>query len=351
MLADFGADVLRVDRPNGFFGPKDNLSRRKSSIILDLKCPGSKSVLLSLLRSADVFLDPFRPDVLEKLGLSPQVLQRNNPRLIVARLTGFRREGKYSRSAGHDINYLAISGVLSLLGRKGEAPYAPINVLGDFAGGSLPCFAGVLLALISRSQTGKGQVVEANMVDGTQFLGTFARFCLERGTKDWRKPRGENLLDGAAPFYDSYETKDGKFMAVGAMEPEFYAAFVRGLGFKLEELPDRGEEDWPDDTHWGELREIFRRTFLERTQSEWCEVFDGTDACVSPVLGMLEASAELRPLVGLSRTPSLDVSDRSVIEPGEGGERVLTEWLGWERGRDYVVDGRTVKVASYKAKI
>jgi alpha-methylacyl-CoA racemase len=260
-------------------------------------------------------------------------------------LTGYRRTGPYATAAGHDINYLAVSGVLSLIGRKGEPPYAPINLLGDFGGGALPCFAGILLALLARNQTGKGQVVEANMVDGVQYLATFARFCLEQGTKDWNKPRGENLLDGAAPFYGTYETKDGKYMVVGAMEPQFYKAFVEGLGLKINELPDRGDKDWPDDTNWGELREIFKKKFLEKTQEEWNKIFLGTDACVSPVLELLEATEELTPIVGLSDTPSLDVSDRSILEPGHNSDRILSSWLGWQEGIQYTVDGTTVKQA------
>jgi alpha-methylacyl-CoA racemase len=271
------------------------------------------------------------------------LLLKRNPRLIFARLTGYRRTGPFATAAGHDINYLAMSGVLSLLGRKGEAPYAPINVLGDFGGGSVPCFLGILLSLLHRSQTGKGQIVEANMVDGVQYLGTFPRFCLELGTKDWNKPRGENLLDGGAPFYGTYETKDGKYMAVGAMEPQFYTEFVRGLGFKVEELPDRGDKDWPDSTNWEELRKLFTDRFLEKTQNEWRAIFDGTDACVSPVLPLLEAAKELHPIVGLSESPSLDVSDRTIIEPGDGCDRILSGWLGWKNGKDYFVDGKTVK--------
>jgi len=278
------------------------------------------------------------------LGLAPDDLIKRNPKLIVARLTGYRRTGKYATAAGHDINYLAISGVLSLLGRKGEAPYAPINVLGDFGGGGLVCFTGILLALLHRAQTGKGQVVEANMVDGVQYLATFPRFCIEFGQRDWNKPRGENLLDGAAPFYGTYETKDGKYMAVGAMEPQFYEDFVRGLGLNLEELPDRGDSPWPDSRNWPELMEIFRKRFLEKTQDEWNAVFDGTDACVSPVLPLLEATKELKPIVGLSETPSLDVTDRTELVPGDGSDRVLNEWLGWKEGKDYVIDGKTVKV-------
>ena len=337
--------MVRIDRPNDFFGPPDNLTRRKSSVILDLKAPASKAVLYEILRIADVFLDPFRPGVLEKLGFDPQELRRRNPKLIVARLTGYRRTGTFAKAAGHDINYLAMSGVLSLLGRKGETPYAPINVLGDFAGGSFPCFAGILLALIYRSTTGKGQIVEANMVDGVNYLATFARFCLEQGTRDWAKPRGENLLDGAAPFYGTYETKDGKYMSVGAMEPQFYKLLVEGLGFNIKDLPDRGDDPWPNDKNWVELREIFKKRFLERTQKEWCAVFDGTDACVSPVLEMLDASKVLNPVVALSQTPSYDVSDRSVLKPGGGQDRILSQWLGWKNGKEYVVKDKTVKQA------
>jgi len=343
LLGDFGADVVRIDRPHDFFGPPDNLSRRKSSVILDLKNAASRQVLLNLLDTADVFLDPYRPGVLEKLGLAPKDLIRRNPRLIVARLTGYRRDGPYAYAAGHDINYLAVSGVLSLMGRKGEAPYAPVNLLGDFAGGGLCCFAGILLALVSRSATGKGQIVEANMVDGLQYLATFPRFCLESGTKDWNKERGENLLDGASPFYDSYETKDGKYISVGAMEPHFYKIFVEKLGFDPERLPSRGDEDWPDDRNWKELKDLFTRRIKEKTQAEWCAIFDGTDACVSPVLSLLEACEELKPVVGLSDTPSLDVTDRSVLKPGHDSDRVLAEWLGWRKGEDYIVEGTTVK--------
>jgi alpha-methylacyl-CoA racemase len=312
-------------------------------VVLDLKSPASKDVLYSLISAADIFLDPYRPGVLEKLGLAPKMLLHRNPRLIVARLTGYRRTGPYAKAGGHDINYLAMSGVLSLLGRKHEKPYAPINVLGDFGGGGLVCFTGILLALVHRSQCGRGQIVEANMVDGVQFLATFTRFCLEEGTQAWNKPRGENLLDGGAPFYDTYETKDGKFMAVGAMEPQFYAELVKGLGFRLDELPNRGDTNWPDSRNWVELSGIFRRRFLEKTQTEWCEIFEGTDACVSPVLPMLEAAKELNPIVGLSETPSLDVTDRTVIEPGDGSEKVLADWLGWKNGKEYIVDGKTVK--------
>jgi alpha-methylacyl-CoA racemase len=290
-----------------------------------------------------VFLDPFRPGVLEKLGLSPQFLQKKNPRLIVARLTGYRRTGAFSQVAGHDINYLAVAGVLSLLGRKGERPYAPSNLLADFAGGALPCFCGILLALITRTQTGRGQIVEANMVDGVQYLTTFPRLSMVLGVKGWDKARGENLLDGGAPFYDTYETKDGKYMAVGALESQFYANFVNGLGLELTKLPDRGSLSSPESRHWPELYKIFKMRFLEKTQDEWRTIFDDIDACVSPVLPLLEANEEIKPIVGLSETPSLDVTDRTIVPHDATSENVLEKWLGWKKGVDFIVDGTVVK--------
>jgi alpha-methylacyl-CoA racemase len=214
LLADYGATVLRLDRPSPNAQPtSDQLTRRKTSIAVDLKSPAAIALVKKLLPNVDVVIDPFRPGVLEKLGLSPQdVLLKINPRLIVGRMTGFRRDGKYSMMAGHDINYIAVSGVLSLFGRKGEKPYPPGNVVGDFAGGGAMCFLGILLALLAREKSGHGQVVEANMVDGSAALATMPRLGLK--TEVWRRARGTNMLDGGAPFYDTYETKDGRYMAV-----------------------------------------------------------------------------------------------------------------------------------------
>lgn len=214
LLADYGATVLRLDRSTTTPHPtSDQLTRRKTSICVNIKSPGGISLIKKLLRTVDVVIDPFRPGVLEKAGLSPEdVMLKLNPRLIVARMTGFRRDGKYKDMAGHDINYIAVSGVLSMFGRAGEKPYPPGNVVGDFAGGGAMCFLGILLALLARERSGFGQVVEANMVDGSAMLATMPRL----GTKTdvWSGPRGTNLLDGGAPYYDTYETKDGKYMAV-----------------------------------------------------------------------------------------------------------------------------------------
>lgn len=214
LLADYGATVLRLDRPSPVPHPtSDQLTRRKASITVNLKSPSAIALVKKLLPNVDVVIDPFRPGVLEKLGLSPQdVMLKINPRLIVGRMTGFRRDGKYSMMAGHDINYIAVSGVLSLFGRKGEKPYPPGNVVGDFAGGGAMCFMGILLALLARERSGHGQVVEANMVDGSAVLATMPRLGLK--TEVWKRERGTNMLDGGAPFYGTYETKDGKYMAV-----------------------------------------------------------------------------------------------------------------------------------------
>ncbi|PWY86365.1 CoA-transferase family III [Aspergillus sclerotioniger CBS 115572] len=355
LLADYGASVLRIDRPKA--ASADQLTRHKSSATVDLRDPASHRVLLSVLKDADILIDPYRPGVLERLGLSPsEVLLKHNPRLIVARLTGFRRDGKYKDMAGHDINYIAVAGVLSMLGRSGERPYPPGNLLGDFAGGGTMCFLGILLALISRMQTGRGQIVEANMVDGSAYLAAMPR--LGRQTPFWSAPRGQNMLDGGSPFYDTYETKDKeKYFAVGALEPQFYAALLKGLGFNPEELPPRDDKD-----NWPALRAAFAKRFKEKTRAEWEAVFDDTDACATPVLEqdeLEESGYEQRPAVHLVDTPGLSIPTDDGgwtgggLIPGTGGEDTLKTWLGWAKGRNYDVrpDGALVQLPDGKAKL
>lgn len=272
-------------------------------------------------------------------------------------MTGFRRSGKYRDMAGHDINYLAVSGVLSQLGRAGFPPSPPANLLGDFGGGGLVCFTGILLALIKRGVCGMGQVVEANMVDGVAYLGVMPRFA-RKIEGMWDKPRGENLLDGGCPYYDTYETREGGYVAVGALEPQFFAALLKGLGMKGSDLPGKRE----DRRTWPALRELFERTFRSKTRGEWDGIFDGTDACVTPVLTQQELEEQdydQRPLVTLSASPGRAVTEgeaegRPVAEgqgigvegsgwvskglsPGVGGEEVLAQWMGWSRGRHYDV--------------
>jgi alpha-methylacyl-CoA racemase len=332
------------------------LARHKSSIAVNLKAPGGVALVAELAKHVDVIIDPFRPGVLEKLGLGPDVLLAANPRLIYGRMTGFRRDGKYAAMAGHDINYLAVSGVLSVLGRDGEKPHPPWNVLADFAGGGGTLFQGILLALLARQPTGRGQVVEANMVDGSSYLTTFPRFALKTPLGD--KGRGKNLLDGGCPFYDTYETRDGKYMSVGALEPQFYRALIRGLG-----LDGQGWEEKRQDTaNWTEMRRLFEETFRSKTRAEWEQIFDGTDACCAPVLEYPELETQSdregdqRPAVTLRETPCLAVTEGATdvsqgqgsgvhgggytgrsLAPGDGGQDVLHQWLGWSQGRDFEV--------------
>ena len=297
----------------------------------------------TLLKDVDILLDPYRPGVLEVLGLSPSELLARNKRLIIARLTGFRRDGKYAKMAGHDINYLAVSGVLSQLGRKSEAPYPPANILADFAGGGLMCAFGILLALLAREKTGKGQVVECNMVDGSAYLGTFMRFASK--TPLWNKPRGENLLDGGCPFYDVYKCKDGGYMAVGALEPQFFAKLLEGL-----ELDQGYAMKQQDRKTWPAMREIFHAKFLEKTRGQWEAIFDGNDACCTPVLTQAEleeARYEQRLAVGLTHSFGSGHNEgdgwrSSGLVPGSGGEEVLKSWLGWKRNKNFAVQGNAL---------
>ena len=341
MLSSYGASVLRIDRPNQSTSA-DLLTSHKSSIAIDLKSSPSKALLLTLTAKSDVLIDPFRPGVLEKLGLDPEtVLRKANPRLIVVRLTGFRRDGKYKDMAGHDINYLAVSGVLSMLGAQGQPPLPPGNVLADFAGGGMVAFVGVLLALIHRGVSGTGQVVEANMVDGVSYLGTFPRYGLR--TPMWNQERGTNTLDGGCPYYGCYECKDaGRYMSVGALEPQFFTELLKGLGLSTEDVCPNGI-DRTDKRSWPYMRQVFEKRFRERTRREWEAIFDGTDACAAPVLEMGELEQQgydLRPAVGLTSSPGRAVEEAWTGKPlkaGHGGEQTLQDWMGWKQGTDYTV--------------
>jgi alpha-methylacyl-CoA racemase len=279
ILADFGAQVVRVDRIGS--GSFDHLARGKLSAAINPKQPEGLGALLRMIDQADVLLEPYRPGVMERLGLGPDVVCNRNPRLIYARLTGFGQEGPYAHMAGHDINYIALSGALSLIGRAGEKPLAPLNLLGDFAGGGMLCALGILLALVERGRSGQGQVVDSAMVDGAAYLSTFIYNFRHAGF--WSDERGANMLDSGAPFYDTYETKDGRYVSVGAIEPQFYAALLSGLGLDAASLPHQ-----LDRTQWPATKEKFAAIFSNKTRDEWCAIFDGTDACVAPVLSLGE---------------------------------------------------------------
>lgn len=286
ILADLGADVLRVDRaercgPDAVAGP-DPLSRGRRSIGLNLKDPAAVELLLRLAEEADVLVEGFRPGVAERLGFGPAVCAERNPRLIFARMTGWGQDGPLAPTAGHDIDYISVSGALSTVGRAGESPVPPVNLLGDFGGGGMLLAMGILAALVERAGSGRGQVVDAAMVDGSALLTAFIYGLRARG--GWQEERGTNLLDGGAPFYDTYATADGHYVGVGALEPQFYAALLHGLGLADAGLPAQHDRDG-----WPVLRQRFAETFASRTRAEWEQVFAGTDACVAPVLSISEA--------------------------------------------------------------
>jgi alpha-methylacyl-CoA racemase len=285
MLADLGADVIRVDRPNELpLFPLESmlLHRGRRSVIVDLRHERGAEVIKSLAAAADVVMEGYRPGVAERLGIGPDDLLTVNPRLVYGRMTGWGQDGPLAQSAGHDIGYIAITGALHAIGPKGGAPQIPLNLLGDFGGGGMFLVTGVLAALLEARASGRGQVVDAAIVDGTAVLSTMIHGLMAGGV--WRDRRGVNPLDGGLPWYAVYETSDGRHMAVGALEPQFYAEFVRLL-LGEEETADRG-----DAAEWPALRERFAAAFRGRTMAEWASVFEGTDACVAPVLSLTEAA-------------------------------------------------------------
>jgi alpha-methylacyl-CoA racemase len=290
LLADLGAEVIRVDRPSS--GPsstdarRDVVNRGKRSVTADLKVPAGKELALELADHADVLLEGLRPGVMERLGLGPDVCLQRNPRLVYARMTGWGQTGPLAQRAGHDINYIALTGALWATGRANERPAPPLNLVGDYGGGSMFVVMGVLAALLERTNSGHGQVIDAAMVDGTAALTTL--FSSLRATDRWIDERGANLIDTGAPFYDVYECADGKFLAVGAIEQEFYEELVRRTGFR--EDRDEGERmHQPTRDEWPAHRPEWSALFLTRTRDEWSELLSDTEACAQPVLTWEEA--------------------------------------------------------------
>ncbi|KUO19424.1 carnitine dehydratase [Streptomyces dysideae] len=285
LLADLGADVVRVDRPGGpglAIDPEyDITNRNKRSVIIDLKSPDGHARVLDLAAHADILVEGLRPGVAERLGIGPEACHARNPKLVYGRMTGWGQEGPLAHRAGHDIAYIALTGTLGMIGAPDEPPPAPANLLGDYAGGSLYLVVGVLAALHHARATGTGQVVDAAIVDGTSHLASMIHGMLAAG--GWQDRRGANLLDGGCPYYGTYETADGKHMAVGALEPRFYAEFLDLLDLK--EYAE-ARKDW---TRWGDLREAVAARFKSRTRDQWTAVFEGSDACVAPVLSLREA--------------------------------------------------------------
>ena len=288
LLADMGADVVRIDRVGVVTGaevvpfqiPDDLMNRGRRSVGLDLKHPAGLETALRLVERSDALFEGFRPGVVERLGVGPDVCLARNPRLVYGRMTGWGQTGPLASAAGHDINYIALSGVLSRIGRRGQPPTPPLNLVGDFGGGAMLLAFGMVCALLSAGRTGQGQVVDAAMVDGSALL-MMPFFAGRHGTVNTE--RGTNLLDSGAPFYDSYETADGKWIAVGAMEPKFYATLLRLLGLDGQELPAQ-----MDRAGWPVLKETFAAVFRTRPRHEWTALLEGTDACFAPVLGLDE---------------------------------------------------------------
>jgi alpha-methylacyl-CoA racemase len=343
LLADMGADVLLVDRPAdaglglGRSRWYDVMMRGKRSVTLDLKDPHAREVVFELLGRADVLIEGFRPGVMERLGLGPEEVLRRNERIVYGRMTGWGQEGPLAARAGHDINYIALAGVLNAFGREGEAPVPPLNLVGDFGGGGMLLAFGVACALLEARRSGRGQVIDAAMVDGAALLATMFHGFLK--ANQWREERGTNVLDTGAPWYDVYETKDGGYVAVGAIEPKFFAELIRKLG--LRELPEQN-----DRTRWPEMRRRFAETFRTRTRDEWCRVFEGSDACFAPVLSWSQARQDPHnasrktfieaggveqpaPAPRFSRTPG--GIRRPPPERGAGGEAALKDW-GFDAG-------------------
>ncbi|MGB3441929.1 MAG: CaiB/BaiF CoA-transferase family protein [Actinophytocola sp.] len=339
LLADLGADVVRVDRPGATSifpgGDTQNLlNRGKRSVALDLKDPGDLATARRLARNAHATVEGFRPGVAERLGLGPDDLWRENPALVYGRMTGWGPDGPRATTAGHDINYIAITGALYAIGGRDGPPQVPLNLLGDFAGGGMYLVVGLLAALREADRTGRGQVVDAAIVDGVGHLLASTRARLAVG--DWTDRRGTNMLDGgAAPFYGVYETADGEHMAVGAIESPFYAAFVAGL--ELDEPLDRQH----DEASWPALRARIAARFRERTQAEWTATFDHTDACVSPVRSLRAAVddpqiaarggvVERDGIVQPARAPRFSGHRRPPLprppRSGEHTEEVLRDW-------------------------
>ena len=340
MLADMGADVLLVDRPDdprlGFGRDRwfDVMVRGRRSVTLDLKSKDGVAAAIALASKADALIEGFRPGVMERLGLGPDALLAANPKLVYGRMTGWGQDGPMAPRAGHDINYIALSGVLHAIGRKGEAPVPPLNLVGDFGGGGMLLAFGIACALLEAKRSGKGQVVDAAMVDGAATLATMFSGML--AANRWSEARGENVLDTGAPWYDTYETKDGKYVAIGSIEPKFYDELLSKLGLNPKDLPAQH-----DRKNWPSLRRIFENRFKEKTRDEWCTVFEGSDACFAPVLTFSEARAhphnarrgtftkvgkvdQPAPAPRFSRTPGKIRG--APPERGEGGKQALADW-------------------------
>jgi alpha-methylacyl-CoA racemase len=340
MLADAGADIIRLDRRDRATYPPDDepdsdlLNRGRRSVAVDLKHPGGAELVLRLAGQADGLMEGFRPGVAERLGIGPDVCRSRNPALVYGRMTGWGQSGPMAQRAGHDIDYIALAGVLEHIGRAGEPPVPPLNLVGDFGGGGMLLAFGMVSAILSARQTGEGQTIDAAMVDGAAALMTMTHTF--RSTGSWQAERGTNMLDTGAHFYEVYQTADGGFVAVGAIEPQFYAELLRVLGLDPSALPAQ-----LDRAAWPEMKKLFAEIFATKTRDEWAATFAGTDACVAPVLSMEEARShphnahrqtfvevagvvQPAPAPRFSRTPG--TIRRPPPRPGQGSDDALADW-------------------------
>jgi len=338
MLADHGADVISVERPGGptaglrHHRGAEILERARRSIILDLKQPEAIEILKSLLVHSDGFIEGFRPGVMERLGLGPSALLSVNPSLVYGRMTGWGQSGPLAKTAGHDLNYIALTGALHAFGRAGEKPTPPINLVGDFGGGGMLLAFGMVAGILAARQSGKGQVVDCAMTDGAALLMSMMWGLLSEGK--WRDQRGVNLLDTGAHFYEVYETKDGHFISIAAIEPDFYAKLRRLIGLEMDDTCN----EQMNSSLWPSLKDRFAAIFKQRTRDDWCKLLEGTDACFAPVLSMNEAPLhphnKLRetyievggvtqpaPAPRFSGTPA--PKPRTPVEPGSDTDTIL----------------------------
>jgi alpha-methylacyl-CoA racemase len=340
LLSDLGADVIRIDRQRqSELGLEietefDFTSRGRRSIAADLKSRSGVDAVLKIVERADALIEGFRPGVIERLGLGPKVLHAVNPRLVVGRVTGWGQTGPLAHSAGHDINYIAITGALACIGRAGERPVVPLNLIGDYGGGAVYLAFGIVSALLHASRSGKGQVVDAAMVDGA--ISLMALFYGRHAAGRWKSGRAGNELDGGAPWYDTYKTKDNRFIAIGAIEPKFFQELLRRLGVDV--------ADWPhpeDPSCWPNLRRCFEEAFGSRTQSEWNDLLQGSEACYAPILDLAEAplhphNVERKAFIDIDGVSQPNIAPRfsltpgeikrSAPSPGDGGRQALQSW-------------------------
>jgi alpha-methylacyl-CoA racemase len=345
MLADMGAEVIRVDRPDGGSGvgatstAHDLLNRGRRSVAVDLKHPDGVNTVLRLVERADAVIEGFRPGVAERLGIGPEPCRQRNARLVYARMTGWGQDGPLATAAGHDVNYLALSGTLSAIGRRGEAPVPPLNLVADFGGGGMLLAFGIVCALLEATRSGEGQVIDAAMVDGSALLATMIHGFRAAGW--WHDERGSNLVDTGAWFYEVYETADGGFVAVGALEPKFCASLVQLAG-----LGDADLASQFDQGSWPAMKDRLATVFKTKTRDEWCALAERTDACVTPVLGMGEAPShphnarrasfvEVAGVVQPAPAPRFSRTPGSIAcpppGPGQDTAQVLADW-GFDSG-------------------